>query len=89
MSKDGLNHEFCAKFRAEIKSNGLAAVISELIVSTSEKVALKKQYLARECRKNSFVGKFDDAVAILVERDRRMRTPLMSLRKEIVGTSQN
>lgn len=84
-NNSGLNHDFCAKFRAEIKNQGLVAVLAELLVSTSEKVALKKKYLARECRKNAFAGKFNDACAILVERDRRMSFPVSSLKQEIIG----
>ncbi|MEE6208201.1 MAG: hypothetical protein VZR95_09135 [Alphaproteobacteria bacterium] len=80
-----LNHDFCAKFRAEIKNQGLVAVISELLVSSSEKVALKKKYLARECKKNAFAGKFTEACDTLVGRDRRMSFPVSTLKQEIIG----
>ncbi|MBO6281681.1 MAG: hypothetical protein J6N49_04015 [Alphaproteobacteria bacterium] len=80
-----LNHEFCAKFRAEIKDHGLIAVISELLVSTSDKVALKKKYLTRECRKNAFAGKFTEACATIVERNRRLSHSVYSLKQEIIG----
>ena len=80
-----LNHEFCAKFRAEIKNKGLVAVISELLTSKSEKVALKKKYLARECRKNAFVGKFTEACETLAKRDRHLSHPVLALKQDIIG----
>jgi len=85
MANNDLNHDFCAKFRAEIKNQGLVAVISELLVSTSDKVALKKKYLTRECRKSSFAGKFTEACDTLVGRDRRISFPVSTLKQEIIG----
>ena len=80
-----LNHDFCVKFRAEIQNQGLVSVINELLFSTSEKVALKKKYLARECRKNAFAGKFAEACATIVERNRRLSHSVYSLKQEIIG----
>ena len=57
MAEKTLNHDFCSKFRSEIKARGLKYVVIELLHSASEKVELKKSYLARECRKNAFQGR--------------------------------
>ena len=78
-----LNHEFCQKFRAEIKSHGLVTVVSELIASNSDKVELKKLYIARECKKNAFAGKMVEACNAVVARDSRMRMPVFSLKREL------
>ena len=78
-----LNHEFCAKFRRDLKEQGLARVIVELLTSTSEKVPLKKQYLARECKKPAFAAKINDAITSVGNANRSLRPALNSLRTEI------
>lgn len=80
---NSLDHDFCEKFRGEIKARGLAYVVSELLNSSSDKVTLKKQYLARECRKSSFRGKFKEACDALGQNNRQLRPSLMSLTAEI------
>lgn len=80
-----LNHEFCAKFRKDLKEHGLTQVIVELLTSTSEKVPLKKQYLARECKKPAFAAKIEDAITSVGNSNRSLRPALNSLRTEIIG----
>jgi len=80
-----LNHEFCAKFRKDLKAQGLKAVVIELLTSKSEKVPLKKQYLARECKKPSFAAKFEEAFAAVKRDNSALRPALNSLRTEIIG----
>lgn len=83
--KNGLNHEFCVKFRTDLKTRGLQYIIVELITSTSDKVSLKKAYLARECKKSSFVAKLDEALTSVGDTDRSLRPALTTLRQEIIG----
>lgn len=83
MEKKNLDHEFCSKFRSEIKSHGLVTVVSELLASSSDKVELKKQYLVRESRKNAFADKLVAACDAVVARDSRMRMPVFSLKREL------
>ncbi len=78
-----MDHDFCAKFRSEIKSHGLVTVVNELLHSSSEKIELKKMYIARECKKNAFAGKMVEACNAVVARDSRMRMPVFSLKKEL------
>ncbi|MBQ8481278.1 MAG: hypothetical protein IJ532_01935 [Alphaproteobacteria bacterium] len=80
-----MNHEFCAKFRQDIKARGLQYVVVELLTSTSEKVPLKKQYLARECKKPAFAAKIEEAITSVGNNDRSLRPALNSLRTEIIG----
>lgn len=78
-----LDHDFCSKFRSEIKSHGLVTVVSELLASSSDKVELKKQYLVRESRKNAFADKLVAACDAVVARDRRTRIPVAALKQEL------
>ena len=78
-----LNHEFSAKFRKDLKERGLKYVIVELLTSNSEKVPMKKQYLARECKKSSFAAKLEEAIQEVGNDNRSLRPVLNSLREEI------
>ena len=80
-----LTHEFCAKFRNDLNAHGLKYVIVELLTSTSEKVPLKKQYLARECKKSAFAAKLDKILTEIGNDNRSLRPNLNSLRTEIIG----
>jgi len=80
-----LTHEFCAKFRKDLNAYGLKHVIAQLLTSTSEKVPLKKQYLARECKKSSFAAKVDKVLTEIGNDNRSLRPSLNSLRTEIIG----
>ena len=80
---NGLNHDFCDKFRSEIKNHGLVTVVSELIASNSDKVELKKRYIARECRKSAFAGKFKEACDTVAARDGRAKASVFMLKQEI------
>lgn len=80
-----LKHEFCAKFRRDLKERGLKYVIVELLTSNSEKVPMKKQYLARECKKPSFAAKVEEAIKDVGNDNRALRPALNSLREEIKG----
>lgn len=80
-----MNHEFCAKFRQDLKAHGLKYVIVELLTSNSEKVPLKKQYLARECKKPAFAAKIEEAITAVGDSNRSLRPALNSLRTEIIG----
>lgn len=78
-----LDHEFCSNLRAEIKSYGLVPVVSEILTSNSDKAKLKKEYVARECKKNAFAGKMVEACNAVVARDSRMRMPVFTLKQEL------
>lgn len=78
-------HEFCAKFRADLKKHGLKQVVVELLTSQSDKVPMKKQYLARECKKPAFAAKVEEALTALGNDNRSLRPALQSLRTEIIG----
>ena len=80
-----LTHEFSAKFRRDLKERGLKYVIVELLTSNSEKVPMKKQYLARECKKPSFAAKVEEAIKDVGNDNRALRPALNSLREEIEG----
>lgn len=80
-----LSHEFCAKFRKDLKAQGLKNVIVELLTSKSEKIPLKKQYLARECKKPSFAAKIEEAIAAVKQDNCSLRPALNILRTEIIG----
>lgn len=80
-----LNHEFCAKFRKDLKAQGLKNVIIELLTSKSDKVPLKKQYLAREYKKPSFAAKVEEAMAAVKQDNHSLRPALNALRLEITG----
>ena len=81
-----LDHSFCTKFRQELQSYGLKQIIRDLLVSTSEKVPLRKQYLARECKKNSFRTQFVSVCNELKE-DRSIRPAVILMQNEIVPAS--
>ncbi|MBR1825334.1 MAG: hypothetical protein IJ770_01965 [Alphaproteobacteria bacterium] len=79
-----LDHTFCAKFRADIDRYGLKQVIRDILVSTSDKVPMRKQYLARECQKKAnFRTQFVDACSELMA-DRQIRPAVIAIRQEIV-----
>ena len=79
-----LDHAFCAKFREDIERYGLKQVVRDLVVSTSAKVPLRKQYLARECnKKNSFKNQFV-AACVELKNDRQIRPAVIALQQEIV-----
>ena len=83
--RNELNHEFCAKFRTDLKTRGLQYVIVELLTSNSDKVGLKKLYLIRECKKSGFAAKVEDAMTSVGENNRSLRPALKALRSEIIG----
>lgn len=80
-----LTHEFSAKFRQDLKARGLKYIIVDLLTSNSEKVPMKKQYLARECKKSSFAAKLEEAIQEVGNDNRALRPALNSLREEIEG----
>ncbi len=83
--KPKLDHSFCVKFREDIERYGLKQVIRDLLFSTSEKVPLRKQYLARECsKKKSFRAQFENACAEL-KIDCRLRPAIIAIQKEIIA----
>lgn len=85
MEEKKLDHKFCAKFREDIERYGLKQVVMDLLFSTSEKVPLRKQYLARECsKKNSFRAQFKNACAELMV-DRKIRPAVMAIQQEITA----
>ena len=79
-----LDHSFCTKFRQELQSYGVKQVLKDLLVSTSEKVPLRKMYLARECKnKNAFRTQFVLACEEL-KQDRTLRPAVLSVQNEIL-----
>lgn len=81
-----LDHTFCSKFRADIERYGLKQVICDLISSTSEKVAMRKKYLARECsKKNAFKKQFVAACEDLKKTNRKIRLAVIAIQQEIVA----
>lgn len=79
-----LNHDFCEKFRNEIKAHGLVYIIVEILTSSSDKVPLKKQYLARECKKTAaFKTRFQAACVDAGIHNRKLRPALNLLKAEI------
>jgi hypothetical protein len=86
MEKQKLDHSFCVKFREDIERYGLKQVVKDLLISTSEKVPLRKQYLARECsKKNSFRAQFENACAELKADERQLRPAIIAIQKEIIA----
>ena len=84
--KKKLDHSFCAKFRADIDRYGLKQVVRDLLASKSEKVPLRKQYLARECsKKGSFRAQFENVCAELMNEERKLRPAVMTIQAEIVS----
>lgn len=85
MEEKKLDHSFSVSFRKDIERYGLKQVVRDLLSSTSEKVPLRKQYLARECsKKNSFRAQFDKACAELMT-DRQIRPAVQAIQKEIIA----
>ena len=80
-----MDHEFCSKFRKDIKKQGLKYIVVELLTSSSNKVPLKKEYLARECKKPAFAAKIEEALKSIGENNRSLRPALYTLRSEIIG----
>lgn len=81
-----LNHEFCDKFRGEIKARGLAYIVKELLTSSSAKVPLKKKYLARECaKKKKFAAAFKQVCEEIKENNRSLKSALTSLQQEVLS----
>lgn len=80
-----LSHEFSVKLRNEISRYGLVTIVREMVVdSQSEKTALKKAYISRECcKKNAFKGKFLEACVAVVAAERTMVGPILELKKEL------
>ncbi|MCQ2735342.1 MAG: hypothetical protein MJ212_05290 [Alphaproteobacteria bacterium] len=79
-----LSHEFCVKLRGEISRYGLKTIIREMVIDNqSEKTALKKAYISRECKKNAFKGKFLEACVDVVAAERTMVGPVLDLKKEL------
>lgn len=85
MNHKDLDHDFCTGFRDDLKRYGLEHVVTELLTSKSDKLPLKKQYLARECRKKSFAAKFNEALATVGDNNRSLRLGIIGLREEIFG----
>ena len=77
-------HDFCVKFRGEIKAQGLQQVIRDLVTSTSDKVPLRKEYLTRECKKNSFRNQFQMACETLMM-DRQLKPAIRAIQQEIMA----
>lgn len=82
-----MNHDFCAKFRAELKAYGLKQVVIDMLNSSrEEKVELKKQYLAREVqKKQKFLAEFNTVCLTIGDENRQLRPTIAELKKQIVG----
>ena len=83
-----MNHEFCAKFRNELASKGIASILIELIASKSEKVPMKKQYLARECaKKKAFKAQVSAACRSLLPKlcTTQEKLLIIALHQELTG----
>lgn len=84
MENYGLDHVFCVKFRRDMQMNGLRRTVYEVLTSTSPKVALKRQYLARECRKKPvFRAKIARVLDSLYD-DCTLRIAIIELRRELL-----
>ncbi|MBQ9270860.1 MAG: hypothetical protein IJ218_01160 [Alphaproteobacteria bacterium] len=85
MEKQKLEHDFCVKFRGDIERYGLQQAIKDLVISTSQKVPLRKSYLARECKKKtSFKNQFIAACDALKKSDKQIKQAVMALQQEII-----
>ena len=80
-----LTHEFCAKFRKDLKAQGLKSIVIELLTSKSDKVPLRKEYLRRECKKPAFAAKIEAAISEVKQDNCSLRPALNILRTEIIG----
>lgn len=82
--KNVLDHSFCSKYRKELKAYGLKQAVRDLL-SSNNKVELKKQYLAREVeKKESFKAEFIAACDSIVSADRKLMPAVRAIQKEIV-----
>ena len=80
-----LDHEFSASFREEIAGNRLKGVIAGMIDSKSEKLPLKKMYLARECRKKkAFRVQVEQVFMALCKERPQMALAYSNLKAEII-----
>ncbi|MBQ7633103.1 MAG: hypothetical protein IJS88_03210 [Alphaproteobacteria bacterium] len=83
--KHVLDHAFCSKYRKEIKAYGLQQAIRDLLTSTN-KVELKKQYLAREVeKKESFKADFVAACDSIISADRKLMPAVRAIQKVIIA----
>ena len=84
-----MNHEFSVKFRQELATKSLESILLELVVSKSEKVPLKKQYLTRECaKKKAFKAQIKDACrSLLPNIHTREKLLIIALHQELTGQS--
>lgn len=84
-----MNHEFSVKFRNELTSKGIASILIELIASKSEKVPMKKQYLARECaKKKAFKAQVSAACKrVLPTVCAQEKLQIIALHRELTGES--
>ncbi len=82
--KQILDHSFCSKYRKELKAYGLQQAVRDLL-SSNNKVELKKQYLAREVEKReSFKAEFIAACDSIIFADRKLMPAVRAIQKEIV-----
>ena len=80
-----LDHSFCTKFRKDIKAYGLKQTLRDLLSSTN-KVAQKKLYLAREAeKKSSFKAELVAACDSLISENRSLLPAVRAVQKEILA----
>lgn len=80
-----LDHTFCSKYRKELKAYGLQQAVRDLLTSTN-KVELKKQYLAREVeKKESFKADFIAACDSIISADRKLSPAVRAIQKDIIA----
>ena len=83
-NEEKLDHSFCAKYRKEIKAYGLKQAVCDLLSSTN-KVELKKKYLAREAeKKESFKAELIAACDSLISTDRKLSLAVRAIQAEII-----
>ena len=83
--KQILDHTFCSKYRKELRAYGLQQAVRDLITSTN-KVELKKRYLAREVeKKESFKADFIAACDSIISADRKLSPAVRAIQKEIIA----
>lgn len=83
--KEQLDHAFCSKYRKELKAYGLQQAVRDLLASTN-KVELKKQYLAREAeKKESFKAEFIAACDSIICADRKLMPAVRAIQNEIIA----
>lgn len=71
-------------FRQEIQKYGVKAAVMNVLQSKSEKVEVRKQVIAQQCRKNSFRTAFEGACQEIHATCPQMRTSLRALKKELL-----